>query len=237
MGSFEGHVLPGMAFALIGLWHLFNHIKLYSLQPNSYTSYPWFPTPKVRYLELFLIIVGSTISISMELFIGPEKHQPLDIDGTIPSNHLRNFEHSSISMAFLVYASFAILLDRLKVNNVKYGLTQLVGAIALGQEFFLFHIHSTGHHGLGGQYHLLLQLIVLVCLATTLLGIGLPNRFLVSFVRSVSILSHGVWFIVTGYMLWTPKLIPKGCLLHNDDVHKVVRCSSQDALNRAKSDQ
>ncbi|EEF31507.1 conserved hypothetical protein [Ricinus communis] len=235
MGSLIGHVLPGMAFFFLGLWHLFNHIKLHSLQPNSYTSSPWFPTSKLRYLELFMIMVGSSISISMELFIGPAKHQPLDIDGSIPSNHLRNFEHSSISMLFLVYASFAILLDRLRANNIKYSLTQLIGAIAFAQQLFLFHLHSTDHHGLEGQYHLLLQFTVVISLATTLLGIGLPKSFLVSFVRSVSIVFQGVWLTVMGYMLWTPELIPKGCSLLNEDGHKIVRCSSQDALNRAKS--
>ncbi|KAJ9183120.1 hypothetical protein P3X46_007026 [Hevea brasiliensis] len=234
MGSLIGHVLPGTAFLALGLWHLFNHIKLYSLHPNSYTSSPWFPTSKLRYLELFLIMAGSSISISMELFIGPERHQPFDPDGTIPSNHLRNFEHSSISMLFLVYATFAILLDRFK-PKAQLGLTQLLGAVAFGQQFFLFHLHSTDHKGLEGQYHLLLQAIIIVSLVTTLMGIGLPRSFLVSFVRSVSIVFQGVWFIVMGYMLWTPKLIPKGCALYDEDDHHVVRCGSQESLHRAKS--
>ncbi|KAJ9153359.1 hypothetical protein P3X46_026807 [Hevea brasiliensis] len=234
MGSLIGHVLPGIAFLALGLWHLFNHIKLYSLHPNSYTSSPWFPTSKLRYLELFLIMAGSSISISMELFIGPRRHQPVDPDGTIPSNHLKNFEHSSISMLFLVYASFAIILDRFK-PKAQLGLTQLLGAVAFGQQLFLFHLHSTDHKGLEGQYRLLLQFIIVVSVTTTLMGIGLPRSFLVSFVRSVSIFFQGVWFIVMGYMLWTPEFLPKGCALYNDDDHLVIRCDSQEALHRGKS--
>jgi hypothetical protein len=38
-----------------------------------------------------------------------------------------------------------------------------------------------------------------------------------------------------GFMLWTPGLIPKGCSLYNDDGHKIVRCTSEEALHRAKS--
>ncbi|KAL0864181.1 hypothetical protein Bca101_043299 [Brassica carinata] len=38
-----------------------------------------------------------------------------------------------------------------------------------------------------------------------------------------------------GYMLWTPSLIPKGCFLHEEEGHQVVRCSSDLALHRAKS--
>ena len=234
MGTLVGHVAPGFAFLALGLWHLFSHIKLHAQQPNSYTSSPWFPTSRLRYLELFLIMLGSSISVSMELFIGPRNHQPFDIDGTIPSNHLHNFEHSSISITFFVYAAFAILLDRIG-PKAQYGLTQFLGALAFGQQLFLFHLHSADHMGVEGQYHLLLQIIIVVSLATALMGIGLPKSFMVSFVRSASITFQGVWFMVMGYALWTPSLIPKGCFLNLEEGHQVVRCHGEEALHRAKS--
>ncbi|KAK7264531.1 hypothetical protein RJT34_32140 [Clitoria ternatea] len=234
MGTLVGHVAPGLGFLLIGLWHLFNHIKLHAVNPKLYTSPPWFPNAKFKYLELVLIMAGSTASVAMELFIGPERHQPLDPDGTIPSNHLHNFEHSSISITFFVYAAFAIILDRAQ-TKARYGLTQLLGAIAFGQQLLLFHLHSADHTGPEGQYHLLLQLLVLVSLSTTLIGIGLPNSFLVSFLRSLSIFFQGLWLILMGFMLWTPSLIPKGCYMNDENGHKVVRCSSHDAQHRANS--
>ncbi|XP_059665042.1 uncharacterized protein LOC132311233 [Cornus florida] len=234
MGSLVGHVAPGFGFFAIGLWHLLNHIKLHALHPNSYTSLPWFPTSKLRYLELFLIMGGSFMSIAMELFIGPSKHQPLDSDGTIPSYHLRNFEHSSISMSLFVYAAFAILLDRIG-PKAQYGLTLFLGAIAFGQQLLVFHFHSTDHMGVEGQYHLLLQIVISVSLTTTLMGIGYPKSFTVNFLRSLSILFQGVWFMVMGFMLWTPELVPKGCFLNLEDGHIVVRCHDEEALERAKS--
>ncbi|XP_068312020.1 uncharacterized protein [Pyrus communis] len=234
MGTLVGHVAPGFGFLLIGLWHLFNHIKLHLNQPNSYIAPAWFPTSKFKYLELFLIMGGSSASIAMELFIGPEKHQPFDDDGTIPTNHLHNFEHSSISMAFLVYAAFAIVLDKI-APKAQHGLTQLLGAIAFGQQLLLFHLHSADHMGPEGQYHMLLQLVVLVSLTTTLLGIGFPKSFLVSFVRSLSIFFQGVWLMVMGFMLWTPDLMPKGCFMNLEEGHEVVRCHGDEALHRAKS--
>ncbi|KAJ4831162.1 hypothetical protein Tsubulata_030964 [Turnera subulata] len=234
MGTLVGHVAPGFAFLALGLWHLFNHIKLHAQQPNSYTSPPWFPTSKLRYIELFLIMVASSISVSMELVIGPEKHTPFDPDGTIPSNHLHNLEHSSISMTFFVYALFAIILDKVG-PKAQYGLTQLIASLAFGQQLFLFHLHSADHMGVEGQYHLLLQIAIVVSLATTLMGIGLPKSFMVSFVRSASIMFQGVWLILMGYMLWTPELIPKGCFINLEEDHQVVRCHSEEALHRAKS--
>ncbi|KAL0390368.1 UNVERIFIED_CONTAM: hypothetical protein Scaly_0393900 [Sesamum calycinum] len=174
------------------------------------------------------------MSISMELFIGPDRHQPFDPDGTIPSNHLHNFEHSNISLTFLVYAIFSVLLDKL-ATSAQYGLTCLLGAVAFGQQLLLFHLHSADHMGVEGQYHWLLQIAISISLATTLLGIGYPKNFLNSFVRSISIVFQGVWLVVMGFMLWTPTLIPKGCFMNLEEGHKVVRCHEEEALERAKS--
>ncbi|WOH00876.1 hypothetical protein DCAR_0520252 [Daucus carota subsp. sativus] len=234
MGTLVGHVAPGFGFFVIGLWHLFNHIKLHALYPNSYTSLPWFPTSKYRYSELFLIMAGCTMSIAMELFIGPDRHQPFDTDGTIPSNHLHNFEHASISMTFFIYAFFSVFLDKLETKT-KHGLTQLLGAVAFGQQLLVFHLHSADHMGVEGQYHKLLQIVILISLATTLFGINYPKSFLISFVRSLSILFQGLWLMVMGFMLWIPRLVPKGCFLNLEEGHQVVRCSDNEALHRAKA--
>ncbi|KAI9123285.1 hypothetical protein K1719_006174 [Acacia pycnantha] len=237
MGTLVGHVAPGFGFLLIGLWHLFNNIKLHVVNSRSYVSPPWFPATKLKYLELLLIMACSLASISMELFIGPDRHQPFDPDGTIPSNHLHNFEHSSISMTFFVYAAFAVVLDRAPSlpEKTKVALTQLLGAVAFAQQLLLFHLHSADHMGPEGQYHLLLQLVIFVSLSTTLIGIAVPKSFLVSFVRSVSIFFIGVWLVAMGFMLWTPGLIPKGCFMNLEEGHRVVRCSDDKALHRAKS--
>ncbi|XP_038726313.1 transmembrane protein 45A-like [Tripterygium wilfordii] len=235
MGTMVGHVAPGLGFFLLGLWHLFNHIKLHSLRPKTYTSSPWFPTSKLRYIELYFIMTGSSISVAMELFIGPTKHQPLDTDGTIPSNHLRNFEHSLISMTLIVYATFAIILDKICPKTTKRGLTQLIGVIVFAQQFLLFHLHYTDHASLEGQYHWFLQLVVFVSLATTIPGLGLEKSFLVSFVRSFSIMFQGVWFIVLGFMLYTPAFIPKDCYQYYEDGRLLVACHTEEALHRAKS--
>ncbi|KAG8387344.1 hypothetical protein BUALT_Bualt02G0011700 [Buddleja alternifolia] len=234
MGTLVGHVAPGFGFFIIGLWHLLNHIKVHALNPKSYTSSPWFSTSRVKYLELYLIMLACSMSISMELFIGPDRHQPLDPDGTIPSNHLHNFEHSNISLTFFVYAFFSLVLDKLS-PPAKYGLIYFLGAMAFGQQLLLFHLHSADHMGVEGQYHWLLQIAIFISLVTTLLGINYPKSFLNSFVRSISILFQGVWLMVMGFMLWTPALIPKGCFMNLEEGHKVVRCHGEEALERAKS--
>jgi len=121
MGTFIGHVLPGAGFLLIGLWHIFNTITNYARSPRDFHTRPWFPAKfnrgKFKYVELAAIIAGSCLSILAELFIGPRRHQPLADDWSIPPEHLNNFEHASISLFFLLYASVALYAERSKFTQ------------------------------------------------------------------------------------------------------------------------
>ncbi|CAI9764994.1 unnamed protein product [Fraxinus pennsylvanica] len=232
MGATQGHVSVGFAFFVIGLWHLFSCIKLHAQHPKSYITMPWFPLSKtIRYLELILIMGFSAGFVSMEILIGRE---PLDPDGTIRAKYLRHFEHSTMSMSFFVYAFFAILFDKI-APRAQHGLMHLLQAIAFGQQLLILHLHSTDHMGVEGQYHWLLQIVTFVSLFTTILAIGYPNNFLNGFTRAFSILFQGVWLIVTGIMVWTPDLIPKGCFLKSEAGHDVVLCHDDRTLERAKA--
>jgi hypothetical protein len=188
----------------------------------------------VRHLELILIIVGAAISILMELFVSPRKHHPFDDEGSIPSVHLHNLEHASIALALLLFAAVTIHMDRVGAP-MRETLSQLVAAAALTQELLLFHLHSSDHVGVEGQFHWLLQPVIAVTLAATLLWFPCPRSFTVSLVRSASIVFQGVWLIVMGVMLWTPDLVSKACFLNLESGRAVVRCRTDDALARAKS--
>ncbi|KAI3461869.1 hypothetical protein Pfo_018532 [Paulownia fortunei] len=236
MGDSKGHFTNGLAFCILGLWHLFNHIKLHAINPKSYTSFPWFPTSRITHLELFFIMAASSISCTMELFTGSLRHQPLDPDGSISPTHLPHFEHSIIALVFFVYSFFAFLLSKLTPPLPQHrGLTNLLGGVAFAVELLLFHLHAADHMGLEGHYHWLLQVVIFTSLATTLLSIKYSKSFLISFVRSLSFFFQGVWLINIGFMLWTPGLIPKGCFMNMEDGHYVVRCHGEQALERAKS--
>ncbi|KAJ7299192.1 hypothetical protein O6H91_Y284600 [Diphasiastrum complanatum] len=237
MGTLVGHVAPGVGFALIGLWHLLNTIRNYAQSPWDFESRSWFPTKakgKLKYMELYLIMFGSSLSIAAELFICPEQHQPLAPDWSIPSEHLNNFEHSSISLFFLLYATIALCASCLRMQ-VPSGLLHVLAAFAFSQELLLFHLHSADHMGLEGQYHWLLQLVVFVCLCCTLLEIAVPHSFLVALIRSMALLFQGWWFIQMGLVLWIPAFTPKGCKMNNEDNHKVVRCNDHTTKMRAKA--
>jgi len=235
MGTLIGHVAPGLGFLVVGLWHLYNHIRLFLLRPSSYVAPVWFPVRGARHLELILVIAGAAASILMELVVGPARHQPFDRDGTVPANHLHNFEHASVSLALLVYAAAAIHLDRARAP-CRDAVSQLAAAAAFAQELMLFHLHSADHAGVEGQYHLLLQGVAAVTLAATALGVAAPRSFAVSLVRSASLVLQGAWFVAMGVALWTPALLPRGCVLSHEDGHYVARCREEGgALARAKA--
>ncbi|KAF4353478.1 hypothetical protein F8388_010662 [Cannabis sativa] len=237
MGNLLSHVVSGLFFLMIGLWHLYNHIKLHALHPKSYIALPWFPTSKSKYLELISTMVFCSISLFEELYLRPHNHQILNPnDGTLPYSHLAYMEHSSIFFTFFIYAIFAIILDCLK-SPVRYELTLFLTALTYAQSFGGLHFHTADHMGPEGQYHLLFQVLLLVALSTTLLGIGFRKSFLVSFVRSLVVVFVGIWDIFMGVMLWTPSLLAKDCFLSVDEItgQKVVRCSGEESLHRAKS--
>ncbi|XP_073138168.1 uncharacterized protein [Henckelia pumila] len=235
MGGLGGHVVHGFGILAIGLWQTFHHIKLHAKNPKSYTSLPWFPTSRIKYFELYFIMIATSISLVIELYLTPYGHHLLDPDGTIPSNHFRLFEHGSISLTFFMSAFLSIVLDKLAPPDVQYGLTYLLYALAFGQQLLLFHLHSTDHVGLEGQYHWLLQIVISVSFSTTLLGISHPHSFLNSFVRSASIVFQGVWFFVIGYTLMPASLMRKGCYMSLKKGHIEVRCHGEEALDRAIS--
>ncbi|XP_057732768.1 uncharacterized protein LOC130948080 isoform X1 [Arachis stenosperma] len=235
----EGHEILGFGFFVIGLWHLFNNIKIHSSSSsssNSFKSTIWFPTKRFRYLELNFIIASCTMFIAMELFIAPDLHQPFDSDGSIPANHLHNFEHSLMASSFLVYAAFTMFFDMKSIiTKAQHELTHFLASMAFAQQFLLIHFHTRDHAGVEGQYHYLLQILIVVSLTTTIMGIGFPNSFMVSFVRSLSITFQGLWLMIMGFFLWTPGYQAKGCSLHPEMNTYMVRCSDDKALHRAVS--
>lgn len=247
MGTFIGHIAPGAGFLIIGLWHLFNTLRNYARGPWNFETRPWFPVKlcrgKLRHMELYAIMGGSLLSIASELFIGPERHQPLADDLSIPPEHLNNFEHSTISLFLFMYGMVAWLADtgrRDDADNgvarmLPFGLVHIVGALAFAQELLLFHLHSADHMGLEGHYHWLLQLIIWVSLLCTLMEVSWPQSFLVALGRTVSLVFQGVWFIQMGFVLWMPAFTPKGCALKQEELHNVVRCDSEEWTIRAKA--
>ncbi|CAM0951584.1 unnamed protein product [Alopecurus aequalis] len=227
-----GHIIPGAGFFAVGLWHLFNHVRLFSLRPDSYVAPVWFPVTGARYLEPALVIASSALEFVLEMFVDHSTFLPFDADGSIPPHRLHNHEHAIICVALIVYGGAAVHLDRARAPG-RRALCFLLLAVVFAQELLVFHFHSTTHSGVEGQFHWILEVVVAACLGTALLGVGYPRSFAVSLARSACIMFHGVWLAVIGAMVWVPSMMSKGCSLVREDGRDTVRCHDKASLHHA----
>ncbi|AQK78964.1 Plant viral-response family protein-like [Zea mays] len=184
-------------FSGLGLWHLFNHITLFvshaSTSSSSYVAPAWFPAPRVRDLELIVMLAGGVCGLATQMLA--YSPMPFNADGSIPPERLPNHEHAIMYASLLVYAGSAISLDRRHGRHRHDTLCMLLLAALFAQELFVFHVHSTDHAGVEGRLHWFLQAAAATCLATVLLGAGrLPAelQFAVSLVRSASLAFQGL---------------------------------------------
>ncbi|EEE68822.1 hypothetical protein OsJ_27593 [Oryza sativa Japonica Group] len=223
MGTFLGHFVPGLAFAILGLWHALNTVRAYKLKGASgFRAAAWFPFPSpvpgLKHLELYLLLSFSVLAIVDQLVDFPL------LSFTIQPDAL---EHATMYLHLAVYASVALAADGVAASSSHHG-----GAQAqLGEV-----VPSADHAGLEGHYHWLLQLVVTASLVSTSATVVLPRSFAVAVVRSASVLFQGLWFIVMGFALWVPALVPRGC--HGAEagggaMRSAVACPTDEAARRA----
>eukprot|EP00850_Spirogloea_muscicola_P020344 SM000213S06809 [mRNA] locus=s213:59774:62720:- [translate_table: standard] len=239
MGTFVGHIFPGAFFTAIGLWRLYSSLRLYC--GPSFTSRPWYPARLpggLKYLELWIILGASALHISAELFIFPRAHQPLELsDWSIPAVHLNNFEHASMSLAFLVYAAVALLAEATHALPLPPGVLNFFAAAAFSQELLLFHFHSSDHVGVESRYHELLQLPIAVCISCSLLEAVVPRAFAIDFALCWALIFQGLWFIQMGFVLWVPTFMAYGCsqVLEEGASDRYFVCDGEASMHRAKA--
>ncbi|CAO2173070.1 unnamed protein product [Urochloa humidicola] len=237
MGTFLGHFVPGLAFAILGVWHTLNTVKSYKLRtPSGFRSATWFPfrspLPWLRRLELYLLLSFSVLAIADQL---------LDLPFLALRLHPDSLEHATMYLHLALYASVALAADQaLSGRRSDAGVGGVVAALAasvFGQELFLLRFHSADHAGLEGHYHWLLQLVVAASVAATAASAVAPGSFAVAVVRSGSVLLQGVWFMVMGFALWVPALVPSGChgVVAEEEaaMRGAVACATEAAARRA----
>ncbi|TYI37960.1 hypothetical protein ES332_A03G252500v1 [Gossypium tomentosum] len=235
MGTFVGHLVPGLALTLLGLWHTINSIKAYCLKGSTkFTVRFWYPFDgpfsRFKHLELIFILSFSLLAIFMQVLDLPFLRFPFELDG---------FEHASIFLHLAIFAGFTLSAELTPSSEILSVVSGILVASVFGQEVFLLHFHSADHVGLEGHYHWLLQLIVLISLLASLTVMFLPSSLSAALVLSVSVVFQGCWFMNMGFMLWCPKFIPRGCIMQaemrSDSMHGAVTCYSHEDDFRARA--
>ncbi|KAL5562533.1 hypothetical protein UlMin_032280 [Ulmus minor] len=236
MGTFVGHIVPGLALALLGLWHAVNTIRSYFLKgPANFTIrywYPWNgPLPKLKHTELIFLLSFSLFAILMQILDYPFLHFAFK---------LNNFEHATMFLHLAIFSGFSLCAELIQSLHILSGVVGVLAASVFSQELFLLHFHSADHVGLEGHYHWLLQLIVFISLVAALAATFFPSSFPAALILSNSVVFQGCWFMNMGFFLWIPKFVPAGCIARlpegsGDDMLGAVICATREAVLRARA--
>ncbi|XP_055808045.1 uncharacterized protein LOC129876594 [Solanum dulcamara] len=236
MGTFLGHLVPGLALALLGFWHTISTIRAnYQNGTTKFRSRFWYPfkspLPTLHHIDLILVLSFSLFCIVIQFIDFPSLHL---------SFKLHNIEHATMFLHLTVYAGFTLLAEISNLHEILHGILGILATSIFGQELFLLHYHSTDHVGLEGHYHWLLQLVVCIALMSALVVTCFPYCFPAALVLSISVIFQGVWFINMGFNLWFPHFVPQGCVMqssedHESSVHGAIMCQTDEADIRARA--
>ena len=129
MGTFVGHIVPGLALVLLGLWHTINTVSDYYLKGSAnFVSSFWYPfggpLSKLKHLVLVFILSFSIFAIVMQALDFPLLHLSFKLD---------NFEHATMFLHLAIFAGFTLCTELTHSSGTLSGVCGLFAASVFGQ--------------------------------------------------------------------------------------------------------
>ncbi|XP_064119102.1 transmembrane protein 45B-like [Macrobrachium nipponense] len=221
MGSFIGHLVPGTAFSIFGLWFAYCTLHRFFLcsrfafmngskfvgKYRSTCSFTCSCCPTVP-LEGIIKILASVLAISGEFVTAFEGGK---------FEHLGNAQHMMMYFFFIIHgvADLAVHYKAAVPPDVDY----LTAACAFFMESLLFFTHLHGRPLMDIQVHTFVASVALLCGFAMLLEASFKNSVVPALGRAFFILLQGTWFLQISFLLFSPL----GTYLdHNSHEHMMV---------------
>ena len=230
MGSFAGHLLPGLSFLVYGLWWMFVSYWQQLANPSrpiakgksasggvSYAEFKretelsrksYIPQPfwsKVPLEPLSKVILCSVGIIGEGFFDVDQKTGHLYAVVYQIRNESGDFNNQSKMHHITMYLAFAVsgIVDLIIIFiRVPRNTSKLFFANAFLLEGLLFWFHAHGRADLDLMLHTLLNYSIAACFSFAALRMWQPLNLLVNVGLSFSMMLQGTWFINLGVILY-----------------------------------
>jgi len=233
MASFAAHVIPGLIFAILGLYWSFFSIIMYirtghhtsrgSKTSNKDGGFPshyydpkrlagkaWIPTsclPRVP-IEPFVKILLGSLGIAEEVLLGFDEKRRLMLMFYSPylENGLLNVQGKfmHLTMYSVIVLSGVVDLFCLCTKLPKH-LSIVIFSMVFYSESLLFYIHDINKHEFDSSIHFLLQFAIIPCGIFTLLRLYDPSNLMINLGFASCLTLQGTWLIQIGFLIFTDK--------------------------------
>ena len=200
MGSFQGHLYPGLVFATLALWWTFQSLNRYfrSLRTNTYfKSSITYPCTclcgklKRWPVESIIKMVLVTLQFSVEMY-----------NGIFRGCYYACATHATMLFFFILGSGVEIMVH-FKVPLPK-DIEYLANVLAVVIEGMMFKLHVEGTNELNVRVHSLLGYVIYACAIIGCLEMKYRHSLTVTICRFYFFFLQGTWLCQMALILYNP---------------------------------
>ena len=232
MASFVAHVIPGLIFALCGVYWSFTSIFMY-IRTGHHTSKgskswnksgrslphydakrltwkSWIPNccfPRVPIEPIFKIFVASLGIVEEEFLEFDEKrHLALFVYSPYLKNGRLNVQGKFMHITMYSVLVLSGVVDLLSLClKLPRHLPTIIFSLVFYTESLIFYTHDINKYEFDSTMHFLLQIAIIPCGLFTLLRLYDPANLMINLGFSTFLALQGTWLIQIGFLVFTDK--------------------------------
>eukprot|EP00095_Tigriopus_kingsejongensis_P000905 maker-scaffold186_size273091-snap-gene-1.30 protein:Tk00905 transcript:maker-scaffold186_size273091-snap-gene-1.30-mRNA-1 annotation:"hypothetical protein DAPPUDRAFT_301897" len=198
MGTFLGHLVPGICFTLFGFYHVIQILHEYFrslLVPynHSFESRSCWSGPGKRPIEAYVKVFAAVFGVLGEILTAFDSEWNLVRIG--------NGQHITMFTFFGIHGVVDMFIAH-GARSIPRGLDYLSGALAFAIEAVLFIWHLHGRSPMDVQVHTLLVYLILMCVVGAIWEMNCRHDVKAALTRASFMTIQGVWFIVVGQLMY-----------------------------------